>query len=189
MVARSPQGEVRTFPSARNHHENQVLVWSVIPSSISDELETAAQAVSVRIAELIGLEGVLAVEMFLTNSGQLLINELAPRPHNSYHASEYACSTDQFEQAIRAICGLPLGDTKLIQPAAIANLLGDLWLERTPRFDLALSVPGVHLNLYGKHEARKGRKMGHLAATGETPEQAIERVMLAHQKLRFNGDA
>lgn len=183
MVARSPDGALRTYPSARNHHKNQILVWSVIPSSIPPQLEAAAQSIASRIAELSGLEGILAVEMFLTDTGQLLVNELAPRPHNSYHASAYACATDQFEQSVRAICGLPLGEVEVIQPAAIANLLGDLWLEREPRFDLALAVPGVHLHLYEKREARKGRKMGHLAATGTSPEQAVKRVLRAHKAL------
>ena len=183
MVARSPAGEVRAFPSARNHHEQQILVWSVLPSSIPEALEAEAQAAAVRIAQELGLEGVLAVEMFLTEDGRLLINELAPRPHNSYHASERACSTSQFEQAIRAVCGLPLGDVEILRPAAIANLLGDLWLEREPRFDRALAVPGVHLHLYEKHQPRKGRKMGHLSAIGVTPEQAVERVLQAMGEL------
>ncbi len=183
MAARSPQGELRTFPSAQNHHENQILAWSVIPSSIPSHLERTAQHYATQIAEELLLEGMLAVEMFLDKDGSIFINELAPRPHNSYHASEQACSTSQFEQAIRAVCGLPLGDVELLRPAAIANLLGDLWLEREPRFDRALAVPGVHLHLYEKHQPRKGRKMGHLSATGQTPEQAVERVHVALAKL------
>ncbi len=177
MVARSPQGEVRAFPSARNHHEHQILAWSVLPSSIPDELERRAQRMALQIAGELGLEGLLAVEMFLTTAGELFINELAPRPHNSYHASERACATSQFEQAIRAVCGLPLGDVEILRPAAIANLLGDLWLDHEPRFDRALSVPGVHLHLYEKHQPRKGRKMGHLSAIGETPQEAVDRVL------------
>ncbi len=183
LVARSPSGEVRAFPSARNHHENQILVWSVLPSSIPDELERAAQAFALQIAEQLRLEGLLAVEMFVTESGELLINELAPRPHNSYHASERACVTSQFEQAIRAICDLPLGEVAIIKPAAIVNLLGDLWQEHEPQFDRALAVPGVRLHLYEKQQPRKGRKMGHLSAIGETPEQAVERVLTALQTL------
>ncbi len=130
MVARAPSGELKSYPSAANHHEHQILAWSVIPSSIASELETKAQEVARRIAEGMNLEGILAVEMFLTKDGLLLVNELAPRPHNSYHASERACVTSQFEQIVRAICDLPLGDVALVKPAAIANLLGDLWLER-----------------------------------------------------------
>jgi 5-(carboxyamino)imidazole ribonucleotide synthase len=183
MVARSSQGEVRAFPSARNHHENQILVWSVLPSSISSEMEAKAQGLALRLADELELEGLLAVEMFVTESGELLINELAPRPHNSYHGSERACSTSQFEQGIRAVCCLPLGDVEILRPAAIANLLGDLWLDHEPRFDAALAVPGVRLHLYEKHEPRKGRKMGHLSAIGDTPEEAVERVLTAMAKL------
>jgi 5-(carboxyamino)imidazole ribonucleotide synthase len=188
MVARAPNGETKSFPSAMNHHENQILVWSVIPSSISAEMEEQAQQMAVRIAEEFALEGLLAVEMFVTRDGELLVNELAPRPHNSYHASERACVTSQFEQAVRAVCDLPLGDVSVVQPAAIANLLGDLWFHadgtaREPRFDAALAVPGVRLHLYEKHNPRKGRKMGHLSAVGTTPDEAVARVLEAEKKL------
>ncbi len=183
MVARSPSGEVKSFASAANHHENQILVWSVIPSSIPLELERQAQGIALRLAEELKLEGLLAVEMFLTKQGALLVNELAPRPHNSYHASERACVTSQFEQAVRAVCDLPLGDVDLVQPAAIVNLLGDVWLKGQPRFDRALGVPGVRLHLYEKHQPRAGRKMGHLSAIGASPEEAIARVLEAEQVL------
>jgi 5-(carboxyamino)imidazole ribonucleotide synthase len=183
MVARNPSGEIKSFPSAANHHENQILVWSVIPSSIPADIERRAQALALRLADELGLEGLLAVEMFLTKEGSLLINELAPRPHNSYHASERACVTSQFEQAVRAVCDLPLGDVSVVQPAAIANLLGDVWLKGNPRFDLALGVSGVRLHLYEKHQPRKGRKMGHLSAVAATPDEAIARVLAAERLL------
>ncbi len=183
LVARSADGQIKVFPTARNHHVNQVLAWSVIPSSIPIELEKMAGEVAIRIAELLGLEGVLAIEMFITKTGELLINELAPRPHNSYHASEQACTTSQFEQVIRAVCGLPLGDVEIIRPAAISNILGDLWEMGQPRFDKALAVPGVHLHLYEKHLPRAGRKMGHLLASGATTEEALERVLAATAEL------
>jgi len=183
MVARAPNGELKSYPSAANHHENQILAWSVIPSSIPATLEEKAQEIARRIAEEMNLEGVLAVEMFLTKGGQLLVNELAPRPHNSYHASERACVTSQFEQIVRAVCDLPLGDVSIVTPAAIANLLGDLWLENEPRFDRALAVPGVGLHLYEKHLPRAGRKMGHLSAIGKTPEEAVSRVLEAKDLL------
>lgn len=183
MVARAPNGEVKSYPSAENYHENQILAWSVIPSSVSAKVETQAQEIARRIADEMKLEGVLAVEMFATKDGRLLVNELAPRPHNSYHASERACVTSQFEQIVRAVCDLPLGDVSIIKPAAIANLLGDLWLEHEPRFDRALSVPGVRLHLYEKHVPRAGRKMGHLSAVGETPEEAVKRVLEAKALL------
>jgi 5-(carboxyamino)imidazole ribonucleotide synthase len=183
MVARTPGGDLKSYPSAANHHEHQILAWSVIPSSISVKLETGAQEIARRIAEEMQLEGVLAVELFLTRDGRLLVNELAPRPHNSYHASERACVTSQFEQIVRAVCDLPLGDVSVIKPAAIANLLGDLWLDHKPRFDLALAVSGVGLHLYEKHMPRAGRKMGHLSAIGETPEEAVARVLEAKELL------
>ncbi len=183
MVARSPSGETACFPSATNHHENQILVWSVLPSHIAPELEARAQRIAGDIGRLIEVEGLLAVEMFVTRSGQLLVNELAPRPHNSYHASERACATSQFEQHVRAVCDLPLGSVEIVRPAAIANLLGDIWLKGEPRFDKALAVPGVALHLYEKHTPRKGRKMGHLSAIGETPEEAVARVLEAGSRL------
>jgi len=183
MVARSPRGETKSFPSATNHHENQILVWSVIPSLVTPEIEAHAQKLACNIADSFTLEGLLAVEMFLTRSGELLVNELAPRPHNSYHASERACVTSQFEQAVRAVCDLPLGDVSVVQPAAIANLLGDLWLDHPPHFDRALAIPGLRVHLYEKHQPRKGRKMGHLSAVGKTPQDAVERVLEAQALL------
>ena len=183
MVARRPGGETRAFPAASNHHENQILEWSVIPATIPADLEQRGRQMAEAIADKFALEGLLAVEMFVTRDGQLLVNEVAPRPHNSYHASERACDTSQFEQAIRAVCDLPLGDVSIVQPAAIVNLLGDIWLEREPRFDLALAVQGVRLHLYEKHLPRKGRKMGHLSAVGKTPQEAVARVLEAKSKL------
>jgi 5-(carboxyamino)imidazole ribonucleotide synthase len=188
MVARAANGETKSFPSALNHHENQILEWSVIPSSVSADLEVYAQRAAAEIAAGLEIEGLLAVEMFVTKTGELLVNELAPRPHNSYHASELACVTSQFEQAVRAVCDLPLGDVSVVQPAAIANLLGEVWLGengemREPRFDRALAIPGVSLHLYEKHKPRKGRKMGHLAAVGKTPDEAVKRVMKAKELL------
>ena len=188
MVARSPSGEVKVYPAAWNHHENQILDWSVIPAPIPSEMEAAARKIAAEIADTFQLEGLLAVEMFVTNGGELLINELAPRPHNSYHESERACVTSQFEQAIRAVCDLPLGDVDVVQPAAIANLLGDEWLNpdgspRQPAFDKALAVPGVRLHLYEKLKPRRGRKMGHLSAVGATSEEAVELVLRAKAAL------
>jgi 5-(carboxyamino)imidazole ribonucleotide synthase len=186
MAARSPRGEVRSYPAARNHHERQILAWSVLPAGIADALEEAAQAVARGIVAGLGIEGLVCVEMFVTRDGDLLVNELAPRPHNSYHQSERACATSQFEQLVRASCNLPLGDTEVLTPAAIVNLLGDVWLEAEggkPDFAAALAVPGVRLHLYEKREARAGRKMGHLSATGRTGDEALERVLLAKSRL------
>jgi 5-(carboxyamino)imidazole ribonucleotide synthase len=186
MAARSPCGEVRSYPAARNHHEQQILAWSVLPAGVPAALEEGAQAVARGIVAGLGIEGLVCVEMFVTNEGELLVNELAPRPHNSYHQSERACATSQFEQLVRASCNLPLGDTEILTPAAIVNLLGDVWLDASggkPDFAAALAVPGVRLHLYEKREARAGRKMGHLSATGRTGDEALERVLEAKSRL------
>ncbi len=183
MVARNPSGEVVVYPAATNHHEQQILVWSALPSSIPAWLEAQAQELATTMARQLALEGLLAVEMFVTQGDGLFVNELAPRPHNSYHASERCCVTSQFEQAVRAVCDLPLGDVRIVRPAAIANLLGDLWLQGEPRFERALAVPEVSLHLYEKHTARAGRKMGHLSATADTAEEAVARVLEAKSRL------
>ena len=183
MAARNPAGEVRTYPAARNHHENQILAWSVLPSGVPQELEARAEELAAVMVAKLGIEGLLCIEFFVTRQGELLVNELAPRPHNSYHQSERGCVTSQFEQAVRAACNLPLGSTELISPCAIVNLLGDVWLNGEPDFPTALAVPGVRLHLYEKHTPRAGRKMGHLSATGATAEEALERVLEAKRRL------
>ncbi len=183
MAARSPSGEVRVYPAARNHHENQILAWSVLPASVPAELEVRAEKLAAELVEKLGIEGLLCAEIFITRKGELFINELAPRPHNSYHQSERGCVTSQFEQLVRAVCNLPLGSTELISPAAIVNLLGDAWLKGEPNFAAALAVPGLRLHLYEKHKPRAGRKMGHLSATGATAEEALERVLEAKRRL------
>ena len=186
MAARNPSGEVRSYPAARNHHENQILAWSVLPAGVSGELEAKVEALAAAIITRLGLEGLLCVEVFVTRQGDLLVNELAPRPHNSYHQSERGCVTSQFEQHVRAVCNLPLGDTALITPAAIVNLLGEVWIDANgePDFAAALAVPGVRLHLYEKHTPRRGRKMGHLSAIGSTANEALHRVLEAKRRLR-----
>ena len=167
-----------------NHHERQVLSWSVVPGDLPREVATEARRIAHAIAEAARLEGILAVEMFLLADGRLLVNELAPRPHNSYHASELACPTSQFEQLVRAACDLPLGAVEPARSAAIVNLFGDLWLDdREPDFARALTVPTARLFLYGKRGAKPGRKMGHLAALGDTPDEALRRARAAAELL------
>lgn len=184
LVARTPSGSVVVYPPALNHHEQQVLAWSVLPAPVDPAISARAVELAGEIAATIGLEGILAVEMFLTTSGQLLVNELAPRPHNSYHTSELACATSQFEQLVRAVCDLPLGATAVTTPAAIVNLFGDLWLgDHPPRFDRALEVPMCRLHLYGKPGARAGRKMGHLSAIGTSTDEALARAQAALARL------
>jgi 5-(carboxyamino)imidazole ribonucleotide synthase len=183
MAARSPSGEVKVFPAARNHHENQILAWSVMPAGVGAELEARVKKTATELVEKLGIEGLLCAEIFVTRQGELFVNELAPRPHNSYHESERGCETSQFEQLVRAVCNLPLGSTELISPAAILNLLGDVWLKGEPNFPAALEVPGVRLHLYEKKGPREGRKMGHLSSTGKTAEEALERVLEAKRRL------
>jgi 5-(carboxyamino)imidazole ribonucleotide synthase len=184
LVARRPSGDLLAYPPAVNQHENQVLSWSLLPGELPRGVASSAQAIAAGIAESLRLEGILAVEMFLLTDGQLLVNELAPRPHNSYHGSELACPTSQFEQLVRAACDLPLGDAEPARPSAIHNLFGELWENgREPRFDEALAVPGCRLFLYGKPGARRGRKMGHLGAIGRTVDEALQRVQDAAARL------
>ncbi len=183
MAARNPAGQVCSYPAARNHHENQILEWSVLPAGIPAALERRAEELASSISDALGIEGLLCVEMFVTRSGELFVNEMAPRPHNSYHQSERGCMTSQFEQLVRTTCNLPLGDTSLVAPAAIVNLLGEVWIDRKPNFAKALAVPGVRLHLYEKHTPRIGRKMGHLSATGATADEALARVLEAKRLL------
>ena len=184
MVARSPSGEIATYPPAVNHHERQILAWSVIPGPIPPDVAARASELAREIASSLAVEGLLAAEMFLTRDGALLVNELAPRPHNSFHATELACITGQFEQLVRAVCDLPLGLTDASRPAAIVNLFGDLWLDGSaPRFDGALAVAGTRVVLYGKATPRPGRKMGHIVAVGETAAAALERARSAFARL------
>jgi len=186
LVARSPSGAVAVHPPARNWARAGVLDVSVLPSTLPAPVERAARDLSVAIAEAFSLEGILVVELFLEEGGRLLVNELAPRPHNTYHHADAACATGQFEQLVRAICDLPLGDTSLVRPAALANLLGT---GRKPAaFQEALRVPGTRLHLYGKVE-RPGRKIGHLVSTAETPEAALARVRLARASLGADAGA
>ena len=183
MVARTPSGETRVYPPALNHHARQILAWSVMPAPLPRPVTTRAQQLARSIAEVFELEGILAVELFLLRDGTLLVNELAPRPHNSFHETEVACATSQFEQLTRAVCNLPLGDPRVLRPGAIFNLFGELWDSGTPRWDKALALSGVRLHLYGKRGARPGRKMGHLSATGDTAEDALSRVRAAAAAL------
>jgi 5-(carboxyamino)imidazole ribonucleotide synthase len=185
LVARRPAGtEIVVYPPAVNHHERQVLAWSVLPGELPPEVVREAQNIAHGVAESLRLEGILAVEMFLLRDGRLLVNELAPRPHNSYHASELGSPTSQFEQLVRAVCDLPLGAVQPARPAAIVNLFGDLWEGgRTPDFAAALTVPQTRLFLYGKRGARPGRKMGHLGAVGDSSADALQRAREAAARL------
>jgi len=183
LVARRTDGLAVSYPTPRNHHTEGVLTWAVTPSGVDAAREAEAQQLALAIADRLDIVGLLAVEMFVLRDGTLLVNELAPRPHNTFHHSERAHPTSQFEQLVRAICGLPLGATEVVRPAAIHNLLGDLWAAGEPPFAAAMRIPGVRVHLYGKTEARPGRKMGHLSADGGTPEEALARVLEAYRTL------
>ena len=158
ITARRPGGEIRSFPPVENRHEGQILIETRAPAALPPAVAAAAVSMAERIAEAIGLEGLLAVEMFLSTDGTLLVNELAPRPHNSGHWSIDAAAVSQFEQLVRAISDLPLGDPTPLVPSVMENLLGDA-IEQWPAL---LAEPGARLHLYGKREARPGRKMGHV---------------------------
>ena len=163
----------------RNAHANHILDVTLAPSGIAEPLAAEAREIAAAVLRQLDVVGVLCVEFFVTRDGRLLINELAPRPHNSGHFTFDACVTSQFEQQLRAICGLALGSTELLRPAAMANLLGDLWQDGVPDWAAACRFPQVKLHLYGKEQARAGRKMGHLTALADTPEQAREMVLSA----------
>jgi len=189
LVARRPslgsgEPECIVFAPARNHHEHGILDWSILPATPPDSLVRQAEDVARSIARALGIEGLVAVELFVLRDGQLLVNELAPRPHNTFHATDRGCATSQFEQLVRAVCDLPLGSTEILRPSAIANLLGDLWDQGTPDFIAALEVPAVRLHLYGKASARPGRKMGHLSAVGSSGDEALDRVLRARHAMR-----
>jgi 5-(carboxyamino)imidazole ribonucleotide synthase len=183
LVARSAAGEVRCFPVAENIHTRHILDFSLVPARVPADLQDQARALAEAIAARLDLVGLLAVELFLTDRGEILVNELAPRPHNSGHWTLDACATSQFEQHVRAVAGLPLGDASPTAPAAVmVNILGDAWkwsgdrCVGPPDWSALLREPRVHLHLYGKTEPRPGRKMGHFTVIGDTPDAALERA-------------
>lgn len=172
MVARGTDGQVVTWPVFENEHANHILDITYCPARIPSAVAERARELAIAVAQALNLAGVLAVEMFLQANGEIIINELAPRPHNSGHLTFDACVTSQFEQQVRAVCGLPLGSTELLRPAAMANLLGDVWSGGEPDWAALLAYPDVKLHLYGKAAAKPGRKMGHLTALASTAEVA-----------------
>lgn len=172
VMARNAAGEQAFFPVAENRHRHGILDISIAPARLSQALEQAAKMAAGDIAEKLDYCGVLAVEFFVTRDGRLLANEMAPRPHNSGHYTLDACATDQFQQQVRAICGLPLGDTRLLSPVVMVNLLGEVW-QQGPPWQVLLRHPGVKLHLYGKRVARPGRKMGHYNCLAPSLEEAL----------------
>jgi 5-(carboxyamino)imidazole ribonucleotide synthase len=183
IVARGVDGQMAAYPVCENVHRHHILDVTVVPAGIPPEVDVQALVLAGEVAEKLDLVGLLAVEMFLLKDGVLLINELAPRPHNSGHFSFDASVTSQFEQQLRAVCGLPLGSTESLRPAAMVNLLGDLWAKGEPDWAAVAAMPHVKLHLYGKAEPRPGRKMGHLVAFGNSAEEAVHRATEARAAL------
>jgi 5-(carboxyamino)imidazole ribonucleotide synthase len=183
IVARDPEGATAVFPVCENIHRAHILHLTFAPANVDKRVAAAACKLACEVAEKIELVGLLAVEMFLQRDGELIINELAPRPHNSGHWTIEGCVTSQFEQHVRAVCGLPLGATEMLRPAAMVNLLGDIWTGGEPKWAAALAEPNVHLHLYGKRKPRPRRKMGHLTAVGATVEAASAAALRAREAL------
>jgi 5-(carboxyamino)imidazole ribonucleotide synthase len=184
--ARGVDGAWSHFGAIENAHCRHILDVSVSPATVSAAIAALAVDVTRRVMEALDFIGLLCVEFFVTRDGRLLVNELAPRPHNSGHLTFDACRTSQFEQQLRAICGLPLGSTEQLQPAAMANLLGDLWQSGEPNWVAALTFPDVKLHLYGKSSPRVGRKMGHITAMAATREEAKSLVIRAREALTLS---
>lgn len=187
VCARGLDGTMAAFPVSENHHANHILDLSIVPGRFPAEIAAEAVSLARRITEALGVVGLLAVEMFLTRDGRLMVNELAPRPHNSGHFTFDACLTSQFEQQLRAVCGLPLGATDLLRPVVMWNLLGDLWSRGEPDWAAVLSDPRAKLHLYGKAEARPGRKMGHVCLLADSVEEALDAV--ENLRGRLTGEA
>jgi 5-(carboxyamino)imidazole ribonucleotide synthase len=183
IAARGLDGQMVQYPLFENRHANHILDLTTAPALVPQTVVTQATEIGRTILEALDYVGVLCIEFFLSTDGELMVNELAPRPHNSGHLTFDAAVTSQFEQQVRAVCGLPLGSTELRQPAAMANLLGHLWESGEPNWADALEDPAVKLHLYGKRESRVGRKMGHLTATAPTTEEAVRRVREARERL------
>jgi 5-(carboxyamino)imidazole ribonucleotide synthase len=182
IVARGADGEAATFPVAENRHVAGILDTSIVPARIPEALATRARETATKVAEALDYVGVLAVELFVVEGG-LVVNEMAPRPHNSGHYTIDACSLDQFEQQLRTLCGLPVLEPWLLSPVVMVNLLGDLWAGGEPRWEEALKRPGVRLHLYGKAEPRSGRKMGHLNCLAANPDAALALALEARDAL------
>jgi len=181
VLARDENGRVACFPTGENQHTKGILDVSIVPARTTGCLRSDAEDVAARIAEKLGYIGTMAVEFFVSR-GQLIVNEMAPRPHNSGHATIDACVTNQFEQQVRALCGLPLGEARAHSASVMVNLLGDLWYDgetyREPDWAKLYAIPNLKLHLYGKHHARPGRKMGHFTVIGDNAE-AVQKTALA----------
>lgn len=181
VLGRNENGDMECFPVGENIHKNGILYQSIVPARVDEAMATSARAAAKRIADKLEFVGVMAVEFFITKQGDLFVNEMAPRTHNSGHYTQDACITSQFEQQVRMVCNLPFGDTRLLSPVVMTNLLGDAWdadiaNQSSPDWEQLLKYPNCKLHLYGKEEARTGRKMGHFNVLDQDVDQAIERA-------------
>jgi 5-(carboxyamino)imidazole ribonucleotide synthase len=183
VAARGLDGAMAEYPAFENRHRNHILDLTTAPAAVAPAIASQAREITRAILAELHYVGVLCVEFFVSTDGQLLVNEIAPRPHNSGHLTFDAATTSQFEQQVRAVCGLPLGSTDLLRPAAMANVMGDLWADGVPNWAAACRFPDVKLHLYGKDDPRPGRKMGHLTAMAATVREAQDRVIAARDAL------
>jgi 5-(carboxyamino)imidazole ribonucleotide synthase len=184
IIARAHDGQMAVYPAFENEHRNHILDVTTCPANVSPTTLDQAMQLAIRAAETISLVGLMCVEMFHASDGRLMINEVAPRPHNSGHLTIEACQASQFEQQVRVVCGLPLGDTGLLFPvAAMVNLMGELWSEGEPDWNAVLASPASHLHLYGKRHAATGRKMGHITGTGIDRQSVVDRLLAVREKL------
>jgi 5-(carboxyamino)imidazole ribonucleotide synthase len=183
ILARSANGQTACFSVAENRHSNGILDLSIVPARISADLAGRAQEIAIGIGAALGYCGVLAVEFFVLDDDTLVVNEIAPRPHNSGHFTLDACITSQFEQQVRTLCGLPLGNPKQHTAAVMVNLLGDVWNESSPHWEAILGQPDVKLHLYGKREPRPGRKMGHFTVYADALQDALDSALAIRAAL------
>ena len=188
VLARSICGHIVTFDAAENRHKDGILDVSIIPARVPAEIAGKAEKMARILAEELDYCGVLTVEFFIDKNDQLMINEMAPRPHNSGHFTLDTCLTDQFQQQVRTLCGFRPGKTDLVSPAVMVNILGDAWQQGEPEWNELLKNPGVFLHLYGKKEPRNGRKMGHFTCTGEKVEDLLEQAEVLNKLLSQKND-
>ncbi len=174
VLVRNTSGLTAIYPVGENRHVNGILDTTIVPSGADTAITDAAIDIARQLADAMNYCGVLAVEFFCTRQGELLINEMAPRPHNSGHYTVDACATSQFEQQVRMMCGLMPSDTKLLSAVVMTNLMGDIWNDGDPAWQHVLNEPGAHLHLYGKREARPGRKMGHINCLADDADSALQ---------------
>lgn len=185
VLARNESGQSACFPVAENQHINGILDTTIVPARITEVLELQAREMALKIADKLQYVGTMAVEMFITEEGELLVNEIAPRPHNSGHFTLNATVTCQFEQQVRMLCGLPAGDAHLLSPVVMINILGDIWADDEPDWAYLLQHPEIKLHLYGKVEARNGRKMGHFTILHQDLDAALELAQKAKSHMRI----